>query len=124
MDYLFFRIYWWNKKIVKDQLPLFSAILGTSILIGLNLITIFEFVHFVILNSNNRSPKLLFFLIGILAFLFCYFYFLPTKRSEKILTRYAIARSNTFKLKDIFLLAYIITTFTTTILMLNYIRQK
>jgi hypothetical protein len=47
IDYLFYRFYWWNTKVVKNgSYPVFASIVGVAVLQIFNFILVKVFVGF------------------------------------------------------------------------------
>jgi len=110
IDYLFYRMYYWNTKVVRDLTPLFSAILCTSIFIGLNIIAIYNFYFFYFENDLSFLSRYIDLSFGILSFVFCFYYFKKNDRYREVLTKYKnISEEEKIK-KDIFIVLYIMVT--------------
>ena len=114
-NHLFYRIYWWNVRIVKEtDLPLFSALLGISILHILNFSTvIFAFFTFV-LKDNQLYPEWLHILIMFLILTVDYFLFVHNGRYKKLISK-SVVSDKKFQKLDSAIILYLIITFATLI---------
>ena len=110
-NHLFYRIYWWNVRIVKEkEIPLFSALLEISILHVLNFsAVIFAFYTFV-LKDVQLYPKWLHILFMFLIFTIDYFLFVHNGRYKPLISKSAISDKKFQKL-DFAIILYLIFTF-------------
>ena len=110
-NHLFYRIYWWNVRIVKEKdLPIFSALLGISILHILNVsAVIFAFYTFV-LKDVQLYPKWLHILIMFLILAIDYFLFVHNGRYKTIISKIDVSDKRFQKL-DFAIILYLIFTF-------------
>ncbi len=110
-NHLFYRIYWWNVHIVKEKdLPLLSALLGTSIFHILNFsAVIFAFYTFV-LKDVQLYPKWLHILFMFLILTIDYFLFVHNGRYKKVISKNVVSDKKFQKL-DFVIILYLIFTF-------------
>ena len=108
-DYLFYRVYWWNCKIVKEkELPLFSTFMGVSVFHGINVSTVYFFLLYLI-DDIQFNNKWIYSLLLCLILLFDYVFYFKSQRYKKIINVYFIDISKSNRLiKDIILIIYII----------------
>lgn len=111
-NHLFYRIYWWNRNIVKEKhLPIFSTLLGFSILRILNL-TILIFIFLVYYVKNPLVyPKWLHIILMVVFLIIDYFNYIHNKYYIKIISQAENESKKEKKEKDIIIFIYLILTF-------------
>lgn len=109
-NHLFYRVYWWNTEIVKENdIPIFSTILGVSAVHLFNILTtLFLILYYVILDIHFIN-KTVYVIISILIVLFNYLYFIRSNRYKIILKGHKnnISRKS-IRNKDIGIIIYIV----------------
>lgn len=106
-NYYFYRMHWWNTKIVLDFSPVFSAILGISVIQGLNIVFILEFISllskwpFAELILNNYL-----IVLGIIPLAFNLVYYLKNKRHAVIINKCKNIPAKKRKVMDYICVAY------------------
>lgn len=111
LDYLYYRISWWNTHVVKDNSFLaMSNVFGVSALHSMNLFTIAG-LFFPIFYPGFKMPSNTIQIISISTIIASnYFYFIHNKRHDNIIDYCsAIPKENKW-IYDIFIIAYILCT--------------
>lgn len=115
-DHLFYRIYWWNKKIVKEnEIPVFSTLLGLSVFHVLNFTTIIFFYLVYIQKDPMAYPKSMHIGLMFIIFVIDYFIYINGGRYKRILEASKSENNSSWTGKDIYIIIYIIFTFSTLI---------
>ncbi len=73
-DYLFYKMKWWNTKVVLDFSPLFSTIIIMSVFQGFNILFVLKFIKYYWgygVNFIDRN----YLLLPVLFFIWNYFYY-------------------------------------------------
>lgn len=73
-DYLFYKMKWWNTKVVLDFSPFFSAIIIIAVFQGFNVLTALDFIKFYWGFSISFVDKY-FLLLPIIFFILNFFYY-------------------------------------------------
>lgn len=110
-DYLFYRMHWWNTKVVLDFSPVFSAILCVSVIQGLNLVFILELFSIGKWSFAENVLNNYLFVVGIIPLLFNLFYYLKNKRHVEIINKYKNITVKERKRKDYICIVYIALSF-------------
>lgn len=109
-DHLFFRIYWWNIKIVKDSdFPIFSALIGLAFFHSLNITTLI----FVILIMNDWQMlyhKWVHLFLLFLILLIDFFIYVYKGKSNEIIEVEGLKDKRSIIKKDIAILIYMIVS--------------
>ena len=108
-EYLFYRIYWWNKVVVKEKdLLVFSSWLGISVFKILNLTTLI-FVILIWKGIISDYQKWMQVTLMVSVLLYDYFFYIKNSNYKNIIRKF----SNTNKIitKDALLIVYILLTF-------------
>ena len=119
-NHLFYRTYWWNIKIIKEkELPVLSAFLFTTGIIGINLMTIV----FSVLTFAFKNPRLFpdwgYWALMIMALVSNYFLFIK-KKKYKIILSHSENLSKLEKRKlDTFVIIYLFLTFFLFVILIN-----
>lgn len=118
-NHLFYRVYWWNVKVVKEsQLPLYSTVLGVSLFFYLNLSTVIFTILLYWVRDFSGFTKTQHILCGGIVLLIVYLTYVRTGRYEKVLKdSKEKPKSETRKL-DIAVICYIFITFLLMILII------
>ncbi len=81
-DYLFYKMKWWNTKVVTDFSPFYSSIIILAVFQGFNVLTVVNFIKFN-WNYNIILIDKYFLLLPIVFFIFNYFYYRsPVKQAN------------------------------------------
>lgn len=110
-NYLFYRMYWWNTKVVLDFSPVFSAILGISVIQGLNLVFILELLSIGKWSFAENVLNNYLIVAGIIPLLFNLFYYLKNKRHLEIINKYKNIPVKEKRKKDYICFAYTVLSF-------------
>jgi hypothetical protein len=110
--HLYYRLYWWNSKIVKDgSLAPFSTLLSTSMLKILNLLSILYIVFYYVIDKNIFLPKWLQTIIMISVLVLDYFIYIFNSKYRDILIESKKLGLKELRMRDFIVIAYIIITF-------------
>ena len=110
-NHLFYRIYWWNVRVVKEKdLPLFSALLGISIFHILNFSAVVFAYYIFVLKDVQLYPKWLHILFMLLILTIDYFVFVHNGRYKKLISKNVVSDKKFQKL-DFVIILYLIFTF-------------
>ena len=111
--HLFYRIYWWNTKIVKDDKSLapFSTLLGTSLLKVLNLVSLLYLINRYLIQESLFIPKWLQTIIFLLVIMFDYFNYLYNSKYKSIIKETKDLSKSELKKRDHIVVYYIAITF-------------
>jgi hypothetical protein len=123
-DFLFYRLYWWNTKIVLDFSPVFSAILGLSVIQGLNLVFILELLSIGKLSFAENILNNYLLVVGIIPLLLNLFYYIKNKRYLEIISKCKSITVKERKRKDYICIAYIVLSFILVVLTLINARSN
>lgn len=123
LNYVFYRMYWWNTKIVKDFTPFLSALIIVSVLQGFNLIFIFEIIAFYIFKTTSYFSTKYFLFIGTLTFILDFFYYKFKNRYLEIVKECSNISKKNKQIYDVLVIVYVIATFTIVILLGDEIRR-
>lgn len=81
-DYLFYKMKWWNTKVVTDFSPFYSSIIILAVFQGFNVLTVVNFIKYN-WNYNIILIDKYFLLLPIVFFIFNYFYYRsPVKQAN------------------------------------------
>ena len=109
-NYLFYRLYWWNTKIIKETtVPVFYASIGLATFQGLNFISFYFLFSVYIFNNYNTSKEMTMLLGGIIC-LFNLLYYGINKRYLKIIKTNEFKSVKEKRKKDFFCILYILFT--------------
>lgn len=110
-NHLFYRIYWWNVRIVKEKnFPLFSALLGISIFHILNFSSIIFALYIFVIGDIQLYPKWLHILLMFLILTADYFLFVHNGHYKKLISRNIVSDNKLHKF-DYLLILYMLITF-------------
>lgn len=110
--HLYYRLYWWNSKIVKDgSLAPFSTLLSTSMLKILNLLSILYIVFYCVIDKNIFLPKWLQTIIMISVLVLDYFIYIFNSKYRDILIESKKLGLKELRRRDFIVIAYVIITF-------------
>lgn len=111
-NHLFYRIYWWNKTIVKEKdFPVFSSLLGISVFHILNISTLIFIILVYIFKDPMVYPKWVHLIIMFVVLVLDYFIYIHKKRYKEIIKSSENETKISLKRKDYFSLIYIIVSF-------------
>lgn len=112
LDYLYYRISWWNTHVIKDTsfLPM-SNVFGVSALQVLNLFTITGLILSFLFPGTKFPPNIIQIIIISTIILINYFYYVHRKRYTSILSKYSSYERSTLRKYDFILIMYIACTF-------------
>src|SRR5690625_3233146 len=111
-NHLFYRIYWWNKTIVKEKdFPVFSSLLGISVFHILNISTLIFIILVYIFKNPMVYPKWIHLIIMFAVLVLDYFIYIHKKRYKEIIKSSENETKISLKRKDYFSLIYIIVSF-------------
>jgi hypothetical protein len=117
--HLYYRLHWWNSKIVKDgNLAPFSALLGTSMFKLLNLLSVLYIIFNHILNKNIYLPKWFQTVIMLSVLILDYFIYIYKSKYKLIKKETENLESKELRKRDIFIITYIFITFSLLIWMI------
>jgi len=115
-NHLFYRIHWWNVKIVKDKdLPIFSTLMGFSVFIIINLSTIIFAFYIFIWKNPLDYPKIVHFIIMVSVVVINYLIFIHNRKYIQILEMAKSVEKKRIHLNDKLTILYIIITFSSVI---------
>ena len=110
-NHLFYRIYWWNVRIVKEKdFPVFSALLGIAVFHILNFSAIIFAFYTFVLKDVQLYPKWLHILFMFLILTVDYFLFIHNGHYKKLTSKNDVSDKNFQKL-DFAILMYLLSTF-------------
>lgn len=109
-NYLFYRLYWWNSKIVSDSMPVFSAILGISVFQSLNIIFILELIALANIPFVENILNNYLLLIGILTLFANLIYYLRHNLYKSLLKDNKNIEIKDRRKRDFVSICYIIIT--------------
>ena len=110
-NHLFYRIYWWNVRIVKDKdFPLFSALLGISVFHIMNFSAVIFAFYIFILEDVQLYPDWLHILSMFLILTADYFLFIHNGHYKKLISKEYLVDKKVQKL-DWMIILYIFSTF-------------
>ena len=110
-DYLFYRIYWWNTKVIKQkESPFFYTIAGVSAFYIINNTTIIISIYLLFNKSISHYPKLIQIAIMIFILCYCYYYYMHKRDREEIITYFKSLDPKKIKRLNFWLIIYIILT--------------
>ena len=108
-DYIFYRIYWWNTKVIKQkESPFFYTIAGVSALHIINTTTIIIGIYLLFNKSISHYPKLFQIVIMIFILCFCYYYYIHKSNNEEIIAYFKSLDSKKIKRLNIWLIIFIV----------------
>jgi uncharacterized membrane protein (DUF373 family) len=116
-------MYWWNTKVVLDFSPVFSAILGVSVIQDLNLFFIAELFSLWKKSITENIFSDYFSIIWLIPLLFNLVYYLKKQRYIGIIAKYKNLPIKERKSKDYICIAYTALTFILVILAMIYHRE-
>jgi hypothetical protein len=106
-DYLFYRIYLWQKKRETVLFPVNASIVTTSLFPILNVFTILLLLRIVEFPYSSAIWTMYGRIIGLIPILIVYFHFLKNKHYLVIIDKYDRISIEYRKRKDFLILAYI-----------------
>jgi len=126
-EYLFCRLYWWNTKIIKeDVVPIYYSRLGLAVFQGFTIIPFYAIFN-VLLFGSFHIKKILeinpFIIIIAIAFVVNVLYF-SKSRSTVLLKKFEKIPKEKKKRTDILCIIYIVTIIVVNVLFVAYFRGK
>lgn len=110
-NYIFYRFYWLNTKLVYSFIPVTSALVSMAAFISFNFIFILESINSLLFRKQDIFGDWGYYFIFGLILILNYIYLFQNKNYEKILTimkkRY---NENQFYTIDLVVIIYIITS--------------
>jgi hypothetical protein len=87
---VFFKFYYWFKRLDLDNIPEYTAISGLTILVSFNILTVLIFVNY-LLHRSTKPPvtKVEFGALGLLIWGLFYLYFIRNGRHVEIFKAYS-----------------------------------
>ncbi len=124
-EYLFCRLYWWNTKIIKENVtPVLYSITGLSVFHGFTIIPFYGIIYVYLFKSYYIEDILgvnPFLIIGIIVLIIDYLYF-KKPRYKVLLKKFEKIPKEEKKKKDILCIIYIATIIIVNILLTIYFR--
>jgi len=112
LDYLYYRISWWNTRVIKDDSFLsMSNVFGVSALQGLNFVTIKGVILVLFFPDTNHSYRNYTLIAISIIIALNYFYYVHNRRHESIIRYYSSLSRNKLRRYDFILITYIACTF-------------
>ena len=106
-EYIFYRLNWWNRKIVKGNLV--HDILGISFFHVLNIYSIADLIYILLFTNSDFEPFFKYTrIICLVPFLFNSYYFLNNKYYESIIEKFDKISNEERKRNDLYLIIYMI----------------
>jgi len=122
--HIFYLVYWWNIKIIKEKdIPVLSAYLFVSVLIGLNIISLYSIFVIYVIRNPNAYPSWGHWLIILLSFVPNYFIFINKDKYKKILNESQNMNKTEKRKKDIISIIYVLLTFLIGVYIINASRE-
>lgn len=121
--HLFYRSYWWNTKIIKDNAPVSGGAITVSLFKNINLLT-FIFPLIEILKIRGGSRLLLIIASSILIILTDLYYFVYKKNFEIIISETNLLEKKQLMKRDRILLVYIFFSIASLIFVVTVIRSN
>lgn len=113
-NYLFYRIFWWNIKIVKnDTYPYFASVIGVSFFQVLNLQFIIDMIGIIFFNKrwiNETNSKILGFIVVSLFLLINFSIYQKTRSFNIINKKFVHWSKDKKRLFNLLCLIYIVFT--------------
>lgn len=111
-NHLFYRIYWWNKVIVKEKdFPVFSSLLGISIFHILNISTLIFIYLVYVLKDPMAYPKWVHLILMFAVLVLDYFIYIHKGRYKEIIKVSEGETKKSLKTKDFISISYILVSF-------------
>ncbi|QQS42735.1 MAG: hypothetical protein IPM63_07325 [Acidobacteriota bacterium] len=112
-QYLFYRIYIWQLYLFgKDDVPEFTALVGNSVLLGFNLLTLVT-VYQVVAGHTFRIDYEYPILGVLLIYLVNYFLLIRGNKTQAIVDRFSSEGEGQRKRRLVYCLGYVVLTFLT-----------
>ncbi|MGQ1786746.1 hypothetical protein [Saccharicrinis sp. GN24d3] len=124
--YLFYRVYWWDNTVVKNNsYPVFSAVIGVTFFQVFNVKFINDFIFYIILQRKDlivQQDKIIGIAIItiILGLNWIYFH----KKASMLLEKIKQLKTNHKRILDITIIVYMILTIITTIGLAYMVRNN
>ncbi len=83
LDYLFYRMKWWNTKVVLDFSPFLSAVIIMAVFQGFNILFVFNVIKYNWGISVNFVERY-YLLLPVIFFVWNFFYYRLPQRQAKI----------------------------------------
>lgn len=124
--YLFYRVYWWNTSIIKNEsYPLFGAVVGVSFFQVFNIMFVSDFILYIFLERRDlvvQQDRIIGIIIVTIVLALNGFYF--HKKYATIIEKAKKLEASNKRLMDVFVLIYITMTLMTTIGLAYMIRNN
>jgi|GEM_PF-5727267 hypothetical protein len=121
--HLFYRSYWWNAKIIKDNSPVSGGAITVSLFKNINLLT-FIFPLIEILKIRGGSRLLLIIASSILIILTDLYYFVYKKNFEIIISETNLLEKKQLMKRDRILLIYVLFSIVSLIFVVTVFRSN
>lgn len=109
-DYTYYKIYWWNNKIVLNYKPFFTTIISISACESINLIFLSSTMQF-LTNCPIQITIKEYYISSVIITTINYIYFYPKKRRKKINDNAKKLPLKRQKLFNLTILVYIVSSF-------------
>lgn len=118
--HLFYRTYWWNIKVIREKdLPVLSAFLFTSGIMGINLMSLVFAVLTFLFKNPRLFPSWGHIALMIIVLITNYFLFVRRKKYVNILSDSQLLTRIEKRKRDIIIIIYLIFTFVLFIFIIN-----
>ena len=122
--HLFYRVYCWNINVIKEKdLPILSAYLFVSVLIGINIITLYSIIIIFVIKDSRLYPEWGYYIVMLVTFIPNYFYFIHRKKYKSILMESEIINKSKKRKWDILVIIYLLLSFIVGIYVINESRD-
>jgi len=125
-EYLFCRLYWWNTRIIKENvIPSFYSITGLSVFQGFTIIPFYGIIYVFLFKSYYIKDMLginPFLIIGVIVFLINFMYFRKSKYNA-LLKKFDKIPKEKKKKMDIISIVYIATIILVNVLLTIWFRS-
>ncbi|HLW08951.1 MAG TPA: hypothetical protein VKX35_01010 [Fermentimonas sp.] len=120
LHHLFYRIYWWNIKIIKDDgTPIYMTFLGTLFLFGMNINSLLFIFYLIKYGTTLSMSGVLYWFIVSLVIILNISFYLKKGEYKYLISNYIDTLSvKQIKKRDVSVIIYIILSFTIYILVL------
>lgn len=124
LDYLFYKIYWWNTKIIKQKdSPFFYSIMGLSAFYIVNYTTIIFFALLLINGNILIYPKWIQIVVMSIIVCYCYYYYMHKRDRYRIIQYFEGLNAIKIKRLNLSLVIFIILTVVCHIGIVIYIKE-
>lgn len=106
-EYIFYKMMWWNRRVVLDYTPFISSIIILSVFQGFNIIFLIEFIDFywgfdvLLIEKSFLLPPVLLIVLN-------YFIFKSKEKQSRIKTRISKFSKKKIIIYNTFLILYFI----------------